>query len=447
MKTNKQNIILYIISIMFLGFLTNCQKQEFLPEPIGKEVPEMDAPSLTDIIKTEANLFFLAWEKANMTNYINSEHAQSQYTYLIPNNDAMEKAGFTESKIKEYPVEELQKIIKFHILNSQITSKQLSKMNMDMTGYTLYNNPKYFNISRAFGASNVKELYQFRHYLNVIKGQFYINGKPLSITKEKNIKEGNLMVISEVLKINDNQMIDVLTTNKQFSMYLKALELSLPAYRNVLFAGRWNIFFRAPLHYLIDVNYYFEGSAFENNSNMRGLINFTLYAPINEAFYELGLKNEDDLKALLNRGKPIQYRRGETTPLDSLLRVHASNMRGAVIRTSTPEISPLTNQPYIFGLVVNGKITGVQFFTTAFDEVYFPTMIRTVNLDNNQKPNPSYYDKKYKHEDGKIKVTDDDSDVKDVIIVEGNFNSVQGPVHAVNKIFVPKGFTMWHLKK
>lgn len=443
MNTLFQNRTLLFIVLLFVCLFSNCQKKEFLPEPEGKEIPLIDLPKLNQILAKEASLFYQAWEKAEMQNLMSTVYPQTQFTYLIPSNAAMEKAGFDEKKIKEFKKEDLQKIIKFHILNSPFSSDLLANANMDIIAKSLLIASKiYYAPSR-----NKIEYFQYKHYLNFIKGNLFINGKQIPLIKEISTQQGNTLIIDQFLKINDNQMLQVLKDNKQFSLYLKALELSLPLYQNAIDKNFWSFSINIPMHYILDYYYYFPNTLYETSNKKRILINFTLFAPTNEAFNNIGINNETDLLALLNRGPKINYgSRKQYTPIDSLLILHTAQFVSSSSEF-VPGDDPNDYDKYRVSLVLDNDQREMVFFTTAFDEIYFPKFLTNTRVASNGKPEPFYYNHKFKLENGQIKVSHDDSKVIDATIVEGNLNSIQGPVHAVNKIFVPKGFTMWHLKK
>lgn len=433
MKTNKQNIILYIISIIFLGFLTNCQKQEFLPEPIGKEVPEKDAPSLTDIIKTEASLFYIAWEKAGMDKILKSDYPQTQFTYLIPSNEAMEKAGYSEMKIKGLDIEKLQEIIRFHIIDQKIDENNLVSANLDIACRTLLKHNKVYNSDRAFGAQNVIIPYFYKHYISFKNKSLIINGKERNYLKQIDTKQGSTWIINHVLKIFDTQMLDVLKQDKRFSLYIKAIEYSMPNYFKEI---KTNLFyqFKLPIQFQLDFFYIFPGSVFESQSYKRDLIYLTLFAPTNEAFNHIGIFNEDDLIKLYKRVPvPDYYGESASSPIDSLLANH--------------NFSRIDNSLFFNNNNLGIEIVGTQgyvHYSTAFDNPNFKKLILRTR---GQSPYVFYPDFSFNKKDGKYFVSHKNSNVNDVNIIESDINSLQGPIHVVNRILVPKGFTMWHLKK
>lgn len=418
---------------MFLGFLTNCQKPEFLPEPIGKEVPEKDAPSLTDIIKTEASLFYLAWEKAGMNEILKSDFPQTQFTYLIPSNEAMEKAGYSEMKIKSMEIEKLQDIIRFHIMDQKIDENSLISDNLDIAFRTILKHNKVYNSKQAYGSQNVIIPYYYKHYVSFKNKSLIINGKERKYLKQIHSKQGSAWIINNVLEIFNIQMLDVLKQDKRFSLYVKAIEYSVPNYYREI--KRYYIKqFKLPIQFQLDFFYYFPGFVYESRTTKRDLIYLTLFAPTNEAFNHLGIFNEDDLIKLYNRVPvPDFYDIDASSPIDSLL------VNQNFSKTFDSMFSDNNNS----GIKIIGD-PGYVHFSTAFENPNFKKLIISTNRNS---PYFNYPNFAFKKMDGKYFVTHKNSNVNDANIIESDINSLQGPIHVVNRILVPKGFTMWHLKK
>lgn len=428
--------LFFSMILLSIIIISSCKKNEFLPENTGNKVITEKLNIFEESIPGEATLFKLAWDKADIKKYIIKEYPFAKLTFFIPSNSAMEKLGLNKHGIEMSTQSDLAKLIKYHIITDAIPINQLKNAFPDIMCPTLLVNPKYYYSTRTTDFTKT-EVYRYNHYLKASENSIFVNGKRMSLLKEIPVFEGQAFLINSVLEVPERQMIDVLKSDKRLSLYNKALELSLPFYERYYSKSYGN--FATPLHYSLDFFYTFPNSAYESNTYKRDLVNLTLFPPTNEAFNEIGIFNEKDLIALNNRIPPnSNFPYGHSTPIDSLLRYqnyHSSG--GLIIQTTNPSKNGIG--------VISGP--GMIWFTTIFDEIFFPKYMISNSMTYDGKFDTVYPDFTFKTKNNKINLSHKNSNIKDAEIIESDINTIQGPIHIVNRILVPKDFTMWHLKK
>lgn len=426
--------------LMMLSMMA-CQKNEFMPDPVGEPIAASDYPPLATLLNSEYSLFRAAWEKAEMDKVLATEQAQVKLTFFIPSNKAMEEAGFNSAKIGTTTKNDLQELMRYHVVTSNISVEQLKSAQMDLIIPSLLKHPKFKEgIKRAESILGTIP-YEYRHSLTVKEGQLLDNGLVVKLSKETPIAQGTAFFIERVLKKPEKQMIDVLREDSRFSLYLKAMEISNEGYEEDIIMNMWPLY-EPPLNYLVDGNFYYPGTVYEDRTFLRQIIRFTLFAPTNEAFRQMGIQNEADLRALHRRiPQPPYFNEKELTPVDSLLRYHHTGVTysNVIFNDDYSEVgmsvqrNKTTNDVTFYGHMLADNILA-----------NYPVAYGTSNgVDWKTAYVPYRFNRLQNHQ---LTVKHNDSDAQPATVVEENINTIQGPIHVVDRIFVPKGFTMWHKK-
>lgn len=425
----KSNLIQYITAIVcgILLLFSACQKSEFMPDPVGEEIPAANYPPLTEGLPENASLFKAMWQKAEMDAVLGTEQAQAKLTFWIPANTAMESAGYTAAKIQQLSKDSLQNILRYHVLNGAISSEQLSLFGGELTFFTLLKHPKFLDGEPRDGSLVRTVPYFYRQQLNMDQGDLIIDGKKIKIEQELELAQGHAFVIEQVLKAPQQQMIDFLVRDGRFSLYLKAMELSNTEYTNDFMMNMY-MGFGLPVRFILDWNYFFEGTFHYSSERPRQVIHCTLFAPTDAAFNRLGIYSEADLRALNGRIEtPMIYDQGQLTPVDSLLKYQY--IGGADMNLGF-------NEDYTMVTV------DVQTTRNFNKSAIFSQMLDDAKLK--QFPGIQH---RFFHSGSRIQVGHLESKEPPADIIEENINTIQGPVHVVDRIIVPNDFSMWHLKK
>lgn len=404
-----------------------CQKTEFMPDPVGEEIPAPDYPSLTVALPEETSLFKAMWQKAEMDKVLATEQAQVKLTFLVPNNKAMETSGYTAAKIQQLTKDSLQNVLRYHVLNGAISSEKLALAGGDLTFFTLLKHPKFLDGEPRDGSLVRTVPYFYRQQLSMDGGNFIIDGKKLKIGQELAVAQGHVFILEQVLKAPQQQMYDFLVKDGRFSLYLKSMELSNIEYTNDfmmnMYAG-----YGLPVRFMLDWNYYFEGTFHYSTERPRHVIHCTLFAPTDAAFNRIGIYTEADLRALNGRIEtPWYYENNQLTPVDSLLKYQY--IGSARMETGYNEDYTMAN-------------VDIQSDREIDNSTIFSQM-----LDNNKLAEfKSIYHRFYRS-GNRIQVGHLKSKAQPADIIEENINTIQGPVHVVDRIIVPDDFSMWHKKK
>lgn len=410
-----------------LLLLSACQKTEFMPDPVGEEIPAPDYPSLTAALPAETSLFKAMWQKAEMDKVLATEQAQVKLTFLVPANSAMETAGYTAAKIQQLTKDSLQNLLRYHVLNGAISSGQLALIGRDLTFFTLLKHPKFLD-GEPWDGSLVRTVpYFYRQQLSMDGGNFIIDGKKLKIGQELAVAQGHVFILEQVLKAPQQQMYDFLVKDGRFSLYLKSMELSNIEYTNDfmmnMYAG-----YGLPVRFMLDWNYYFEGTFHYSTERPRHVIHCTLFAPTDAAFNRMGIYTEADLRALNGRIEtPWYYETNQLTPVDSLLKYQY--IGSARMETGYNEDYTIANVDIQIDRRINNS--------TIFSQM----------LDNNKLAEFKNIYHRFYRSGNRIQVGHLKSKEQPADIIEENINTIQGPIHVVDRITVPDDFSMWHKKK
>lgn len=430
------NKISYLkLSSLIVGLLVllgACQKTEFMPDPIGEEIPAPVYPSLKDALPEQASLFKEAWRKADMDAVLATEQAQAKLTFLVPNNTAMEAAGYTAAAIQGADKTTLRKLLRYHLLNGTVGLEQLRLVLGDLSFPTLLQHPKFLDGEIRDGSLIRTVPYKYMHLLNVKDGKLIVDGKPLAVDKELDVAQGKAILINQFLVAPQQQMYDFLLKDGRFSLYLKAMELNNIEYENE-FMLNMSYGFPVPMRFLLDWNYYFEGTFHSNEIYPRHIIHMTLFAPTDNAFNQVGIYTEEDLKALNGRiPTPSYYVRGQSTPIDSLLRYQ-------YIGSAASDIGYNDDYTEFCYVVTSRRFVG--------NAMFFSQMLDDKLLAVHQRAEEYPVDHRFGHNGSRIKVSHIKSKQQNATIIQENINTIQGPVHVVDQILVPDDFSMWHKKK
>ncbi len=426
MKSKLNQHITGIVCGLLL-LLSACQKTEFMPDPVGEEIPAPTYPSLMEGLPIHASLFKAMWQKAEMDKVLATEQAQVKLTFLVPANNAMETAGYTAAKIQQLTKDSLQNLLRYHVLNGAISSGQLALIGRDLTFFTLLKHPKFLDGEPRDGSLVRTVPYFYRQQLSVEQSSLIIDGKKLKIGQELTVAQGHVFIIEQVLKAPQQQMYDFLVKDGRFSLYLKAMELSNIEYTNDFIMNMYPGF-GLPVRFMLDWNYYFEGTFHHSSERPRHVIHCTLFAPTDLAFNRMGIYTEADLRALNGRIEtPWYYETNQLTPVDSLLKYQY--IGSARMETGYNEDYSMFN--------IDVQIDRVTDNATIFSQM----------LDNNKLAEfKNIYHRFYRSGD-RIQVGHLNSKAQPADIIEENINTIQGPVHVVDRIIVPDDFSMWHKKK
>lgn len=302
MKTRYFNIYLLLLVL----FVAACRQPDAQVTPIGKSItyagPSKTIRQLLD--STGLTIYKAIWNKTNMDSVMANKSVQA-YTLLAPSDAAFTAAGITIDKVNAMPVAALDTILFYNTLSNWISSDRIKSLMGNMAIRT-------FLTQADFADFTSWSPYTYYQYLGLHNGKLMVNGKPHPF-QPLDATNGTIYVLDQLLSKPDQDMMDYLGNNPDFTFFIEACRLSDSIYQSM-----WG---QQGFTKMLTTN--------------QGAGLFTLFAPTNHAFQVAGFKTFDDLaaRALLY---PVDYPHYDAnnyyvtplTSLDSVLLVNHLDYNG-----------------------------------------------------------------------------------------------------------------------
>ncbi|WP_143307185.1 fasciclin domain-containing protein [Chitinophaga vietnamensis] len=295
-------------SLLVMLLMAACRQKDAQVAPVGKPLeykgPQKTIRQLLD--STNFSIYKAMWKIVNMDSVIQAQTLQG-YTLLVPTDEAFKAFGITAGNISSLDATTLDTLLRYHIIDSWLPGDRIRSIAGNMSLHSLLR-------ATDFGDYNSWSFYTYLQYLGVHNGKLMINGKPHPLNTLE-ATNGTIYVIDEVLQKPQQDMIDYLSNNPDFTFLMEAFRLNDSVYQS-----NWG----QPL---------FTQQLLSSTQRFHQL---TLFAPTNHAFQQAGFKTLDDLRQRANLypvGYPYyddnQYYQWPLTSLDSLLSVNRLDYNGA----------------------------------------------------------------------------------------------------------------------
>lgn len=427
----KNDGLRFVLAILLFCLALSCKRNEFMPEPVGEEIPYTAGPDIsTALSNSPYTLFSAAWEHSNMNKIIAEEFPKNRITVLVPSDEAMIKAGFTAAMIGKTAPEKLDTILLYHILNGEYTPAKINGGDYDLAVNSLLTDPQYTD--GVIKGSQIESVpYTYKQYLSVEGNNLLINGKTVSVGKESSISRGLLLPVESVLTPPKRSMLQALKADGRFGLFLKAAAINGQLYDDFLLET-----FDPPrlgaILYWLDADHvtpgYFEAT------RKSDVIRFTLFAPTDEAFHKAGIYSAADIEQLNNRS-PYNGNSQALTPSDSLLILHRQGFMitnldidwdtfagAAIYITPRPSVANMV----FYGNALNAKTLG-----------------NYIVKDNFSDDRRDYLGLDFgKDGSGRTTIRQKGSLFPEATVIEENINTQQGPIHVVDRLLIPKDFKL-----
>lgn len=328
----KRKYFIYTFTLSFL-FLSACRLKDAQVTPVGKPI-EYSGPSLLIrklLDSTNLTIYKAIWKKVNMDSVIDAGGYQA-YTLLAPSDDAFTKAGITADKVNSIPVEQLDTLLLYHVLDTWLSSIQLKQLNGSNNMKSLLRRIDY----PGYYSNNPFIYYQ---YLGLHGGKLMVNGKPHPLNALE-ATNGTIYILDEVLKKPEQDMYEYLGSNPDFFYFMESVRINDSIYKT-----SWA---NPQLTRLL-----------QTTSDHRS---FTLFAPTNRAFQQSGFKTVDDIRqrALLYPVDWAHYDNNNyyvypTTSMDTVLSANHLDYNGGM-RVNYPLVlfsNDLTDNPSLSGFQIS----------------------------------------------------------------------------------------------
>lgn len=410
---------LYLVLVIML-IAAACRRAEFMPAPEGIKVPyEAINSTLQEVLKRpEYTLFNKAWNKSNMNAVLAEWTKTAQFTLLVPDDAAMRKAGLDDAGIDGTAKEQLDSLLMYHTLIGRMDLAAMQTLIGNMQWPTLLLNPLFTEMVATHGSAVTQEsVYRYRQYLGFTpEGQLLVNGvkagKPAPIIAQNGI----LWQVDRVLKPARKNILQTLAADGRFTLYLEALRLADSVYESIPEIYPYSIpeywFAKTRLNTTkASMDWGCECVALEFGR----LDRMSIFAPTDDAFRRVGLHTPDDLRVLNSRFKPYMdenYAMIGHGPLDSLLSLHAWGMQRTMVSGFMPKV----------------------FYSNDL----IPAIIRQYIPEDGTAFMPLRFSK---DGNGHVQLQVTGSTAEKATIIDADIESIQGPVHVVDRLLIRPGFS------
>jgi len=438
-----KNFKIYTILCLLAALALGCRKQEFQLPPVGAEVPYQDSLTNTwrqSLAQSDAKLFYQAWQRGNMDSVVKAvSNGKTQFTILALSDAALIKNGYDQTKIQSMAVKDIDSLLMYCTLRQKISQAILTGREDNYVAYSLLRHPLYITNSSANNGSY--ELFTYKQYLQLQNGKTYVNGKPLGSGKYTAANDGYIWFLDDIPARSTKTIYQTIINDNRFSMLLGILAYNDQRNKDTVALIKKTSNKTVNLNRATFFDKEFNWSVQAGNI----LYSNTVFLPTDDAFKAAGFNSLAALEKF-NRGNSLTIGKdgGNNMVLqgfystDSLLAYHCDwGIRfiniGPVLPSGGPA-SPLYNPfnaPDIYSNVMNNSILQ--------NVVISPSELP---VGGNGGKDPSYYIPFdfSKDASGNIQLKVIGSDATPATIIDADIMTIQGPIHVVNRLLIPKGF-------
>lgn len=411
--------------------ISGCQKTEFMPPPQGEPIPyeQPDLDRLEIILKNSPyQLFYQVWKQSNVDSILRSK---ASYTVLVPDDAAMQAAGFTLTSIANMAGNKADSLVWFYTIPQAISVENLLDNSGNLLAMSMLQKPEW-QVEMPYAYQQGSITYRFLHYLAVEEGKLLINGSPIGDAKSAiPASNGYIWPITACLEVPKRDFKDVLESDPRFTMLIELKKRSDEVHdNNYRITYELNAGWDPGPETDFSRSYYNKLNLVMGSSGARPFTYTfnTLFLPTNEAFQQAGFSTVDEILEWNKRGPamefdPIYYQvSGGGFPSDTLVAYHFDWGR-----------DNLPNSPE-WGKAPDPTPT-----------VFYGNDLRNNLLDDyliNNKVGSMKYVMPYhfgKDAQGRVQLQLKGSEAPPATIIE-TINTVMGPIHVVDKLLIPKNF-------
>lgn len=443
MKIKKTSYIVIAFSLLAIFLLGSCSKTEFLPEPEGAKIPfQSDATQTVAQLMavSSTKLFYSAWQKSNIETILKEKGAKLIYTVFVPNDAAMQAAGLDANQINQLSVQELADLMKFYITLGQVIPNDLKTRTDNFMAKSMLVNPELFLPFFEGGLNNGQRAdpYQYRYYLSIREEQLLVNGKSKGKLNYLAATDGGIYIIEKIIERPTKTILEVLEADDRFSMFLQSQRILDELYIDKIATDIEPYFGYKPAPEEIMSSYAYERHYYKQNWTINELsyggpniVMSTLFAPTNEAFHKAGFQTVEDI-VRFNEPALLSIRFDENTfsavggfPMDTVYNFHREF--GRMLRPVAPGgDKSISNATVFYSNVLNASLN--DYLVSAGGN---PTIDYAFKMPLDFTRNGNAVQLKVKG-----------SEHPAANLTEGDINTLNGPIHAVDHLLFPKGFKL-----
>lgn len=430
-----------VVLLASLLFTAACTKTEFLPEPEGAQVPfQSDATQTVEelLAASPAKLYYSAWQKSNIKNVLNQKGSKVRFTAFVPNDAAMQAAGLTTSAIGQMSVAELDDFILFSTTIGQVTRDELKLRDDNFMVKTLLENRDLYVPHYENPESNQFDYYAYRLYVGVKGDDLLVNGKNTGKLNYLPATNGGLFLMEKTVQKPTKTIIEALRADGRFTMFIESQRLADELYLDKMATDIEPLLGYKPepeetimyatqrLYYQKDWDIVTPYPGYGPNITIS-----TLFAPTDEAFHKAGFQTVADILKFNERGaSSIRFNDMTFTdegayPMDTVYNYHR-------------------NWGRMFQPVTVGGDKTISNATVFYSNALTPALNEYL-VSAGGNPTIDYAYKmplEFSLNGNSIQIKVKGSEYPAATVIEGDINTLNGPIHVVDRLFFPKGFKL-----
>lgn len=429
----------------FILFLGACSKTEFIPDPEGTQVPyQSDATQTVEQLLTAspAKLFYSAWQKSNIKNILKQQGSKVVFTVFAPNDAAMQAAGLSASTINQMPVEELDSLMMFYTTIGPVTKDELKLRSDNFMVKSLLLHPglyvKYYDNAES---NSQYDLYYYRHYVGLKGEDLLMNGKNVGKVNYLPATNGGLYIMEKAVERPTKTMLEALKADGRFNMFIESQRLA-----DELFLDKIGNDIEAVFGVRIEPEdimrdyaynrlYYRKDWGIETppypGYTGPNITVSTLFAPTDEAFHQAGFQTVADILKFNERSMHgIFFDENASTaaggfPMDTVYNFHR-------------------NWGRMFQPVTAGGDKTMNNATVFYSNVLRPALNSyPVNIGGNPPVEYAYtMPLEFSLSNNNVQLKVKGSEYPAANVVDTDINTLNGPIHVVDRLLFPKGFKL-----
>lgn len=447
MKTQQMNTIYKLASMGLLIMLlfAACKKTEFMPAAEGEQVPyKPDAnETVTELLgkSTGATLFYTAWKKSSMDEKIKEKGLNTNYTVFVPSNAALAAAGLTEAKLAQMPKADVDSLVLFYTVLGSISKDQLRGNSLPVKSMLMNPGLRVSFYEGGVGIGQRYDLYYYKHYLAIRDDQLLINGKKVGKINYQPARNGAVYFLEQTVYKPTKTVLEALEQDGRFTMFLELQRLSDESFAETMVTQMEPLFGYKMSHEEYWQNFpdarepytkkWLIGPTPNPDYADPNIIISTWFAPTDAAFRNAGFKSVAEMLQFNEiRGNvhfdEWTYQPTGGYPLDSVINYHRDWGRFFAIKDPA------------YGLAyANSTVFFSNDLTEDFLKDYYVNIGGTAQVQYAYK-NPFAFTASKEQ----LFMTIKESGQPPAQIIDTDINTLNGPIHVVNNLLLPKGFKL-----
>ncbi len=449
----------YLLHILLaLMFLSSCTQDEFEPDPVGEQIPveEIDKELIEELSGSGSSLFQKALEKSNVFKELDN---RSQITFFVPTDNALKEAGINQQTIDQMTSEQCDTLVQYHTVEGQLDPAKIEQTVGNICMPTKC-------VDKKLRVSNVNgtEAYRYAHYVSVNNNQILIDGKVSGTFNRQQTKDADVIYIDRLLKRPTKDMLTFLKEDGRFSIFLEIIKRNDEMYYPATVYPYDQMYDQTGQYIYNNLNYDYQNKLMRSklsdktkivkeeiaarNPNIEML---SLFAPTDDAFKKAGFNKAEDLRILNDHmyyskyyidhteewgweyiefqfptnyardGAPYDY--GAFLKSDSIISYHAWGEKYLPINKGSVKHTLFFSNDLIQDYMKNYIISMAGYDPIKIPAIYNPFIFTQGN-------------------DGEIqvKLKNAKEGTEGATIIEPDIMTLNGPIHVVDRLFIPKDF-------